>query len=213
MPSSNVKQLDYVFNPRSVAVIGASNKVGSWGFGEEVVCLTEPGVSRREQSGGDPHKAALNVISPSVRDPSLAPEGKGTLTIQCTADFEHEQRWRSEPGLVRGAAYREHKQEFAETVIERVDRRLLPGLRRHIEVMEAATPLTYHRYTRNYKGSIMGTKPSRRNVRNKLAGHITPVENLFLAGNWSDYGGGVPVATKTATNAVLLVLRDLAPSA
>ncbi|MEW6614334.1 MAG: CoA-binding protein [Thermodesulfobacteriota bacterium] len=31
--SSVVEQLDYVFNPRSVAVIGASNRIGTWGFG------------------------------------------------------------------------------------------------------------------------------------------------------------------------------------
>ena len=28
-----IKQLDYIFNPHSVAVIGASNKLGTWGFG------------------------------------------------------------------------------------------------------------------------------------------------------------------------------------
>ena len=27
------KQLDYLFNPRSVAVIGASGNPGKWGFG------------------------------------------------------------------------------------------------------------------------------------------------------------------------------------
>ncbi|PJB40553.1 MAG: CoA-binding protein, partial [Deltaproteobacteria bacterium CG_4_9_14_3_um_filter_44_9] len=31
--SSVVEQLDYVFNPSSVAVIGASNRIGTWGFG------------------------------------------------------------------------------------------------------------------------------------------------------------------------------------
>ncbi|MDY6834718.1 MAG: CoA-binding protein [Chloroflexota bacterium] len=33
MRDSLLKQLDYVFNPQSVAVIGASNSIGSWGFG------------------------------------------------------------------------------------------------------------------------------------------------------------------------------------
>ena len=31
--SSIVEQLDYIFNPHSVAVIGASNRIGTWGFG------------------------------------------------------------------------------------------------------------------------------------------------------------------------------------
>ncbi|PIP07957.1 MAG: hypothetical protein COX52_01890, partial [Syntrophobacterales bacterium CG23_combo_of_CG06-09_8_20_14_all_48_27] len=31
--SSLIEELDNVFNPRSVAVIGASNRIGTWGFG------------------------------------------------------------------------------------------------------------------------------------------------------------------------------------
>ena len=34
--------LDYIFNPRSVAVIGASNKIGSWGFGVISRLLANP---------------------------------------------------------------------------------------------------------------------------------------------------------------------------
>ncbi|MFH1625175.1 MAG: CoA-binding protein [Pseudomonadota bacterium] len=40
--SSIVEQLDYVFNPRSVAVIGASNRVGTWGFGVMARLLGNP---------------------------------------------------------------------------------------------------------------------------------------------------------------------------
>ena len=42
MSESIVNELDYVFNPSSVAVIGASNKVGSWGFGVMARLLGQP---------------------------------------------------------------------------------------------------------------------------------------------------------------------------
>ena len=42
----------------------------------------------------------------------------------------------------------------------------------------------------------------------KLAHHRTQVDGLILAGHWSDYGGGVPIAVKTAANASLLILKE-----
>lgn len=42
MPESIIEQLDHLFNPRSVAVIGASNRVGSWGFGVMLRLLDYP---------------------------------------------------------------------------------------------------------------------------------------------------------------------------
>jgi prolycopene isomerase len=43
----------------------------------------------------------------------------------------------------------------------------------------------------------------------KIAGHRTPVKNLWLSGHWADLGGGVPIAVKTGMNAALLVLKDM----
>ena len=42
MSKNNMKQLDYLFNPTSVAVIGASNAVGTWGFGVMARLLNHP---------------------------------------------------------------------------------------------------------------------------------------------------------------------------
>ena len=53
----------------------------------------------------------------------------------------------------------------------------------------------------------MGQKPGKENYKAKVASYITPVENLFLSGHWSELGGGVPIAVKSAINTSLIVVQ------
>jgi phytoene dehydrogenase-like protein/predicted nucleotide-binding protein (sugar kinase/HSP70/actin superfamily) len=183
------------------------------GFGEEMLYLIKDGVSRKEQYGGDPEKTALTVLAPSVRDPSGAPAGKGTLTIHCPAYMHSNDTWHTGEGRKRGEEYKAFKKRFAEILVRRVEESFAPGLRGHIEVMEAATPVTYWRYTGNAEGTIMGTKPTGRNIRALVSRCTSPVRNLMIAGHWADYGGGLPIAMTTAANASLMILNDAKPAA
>ncbi|MEI6563254.1 MAG: acyl-CoA dehydratase activase-related protein [bacterium] len=202
-----VRTADLYYSNFSV-FLGLDCDPATLGFGEEMLYLTKDGVSREEQYGGDPEKTALTIMAPSVRDPSVAPPGKGTLTIHCPAILSRYDTWHTEEGRKRGADYKAFKTQFAETLIRRVEEEFAPGLRSHIEVMEAATPVTYWRYTGNAEGSIMGTRPTGKNIRALVSRCKTPVKNLFVAGHWADYGGGVPVAMQTGANAALLILNE-----
>jgi prolycopene isomerase len=184
-----------------------------FGFGEEILYLVRSGIPRPDQYGGDPEKTALTILAPSIRDSSVAPSGKGVLTIHCPAMMSHHENWHAENGKVRGKAYRDFKQQFSETLIRRVEEDFAPGLSDHIETMEAATPLTYERYTGNANGTIMGTRPTRRNIHAGISSCRTPVKNLFLAGHWAHYSGGVPIAMQTGANTALLILKDCDPDA
>lgn len=196
--------------PSSVTVfLGLDCNASALGIGEELINLTIDAQPRADHSSGDPRKGSLTVQAPSVRDGTLAPAGKSTLTIHCSARFEHEDFWRTGENFARGPAYRELKLRFADILIDRVEKALAVDLRRHIEVQEVATPITYWRYTRNRRGSIMGATPSDRNIKNKLAGLRTPLQNLFLGGHWAVYGGGMPMAVQAAANASLLVMQRL----
>ncbi len=182
------------------------------GFGEEMLYLIRDDIPRAEQFSGDPDKTAITVLAPSVRDPSVAPAGKGSLTIHCPATMDSHQVWHTEAGRKRGAAYRSFKNQFAETLIRRVEESFSPGLRGHIEFMEVATPVTYWRYTGNADGSIMGTRPTGRNIRARVSRCKTPIRNLLAAGHWANYGGGLPVAMQTGANAALLILNERLPA-
>jgi len=181
------------------------------GLGEELVHLTEDSVSPEERVNGSAETTSISVFAPSFRDPSLAPSGKGTLQIQCPAYLSYQDCWKTEKGLVRGEAYRQLKKQYADVLLERVERNLIPHLRQHIEEISIATPVTFLRYTSNRAGGIMGLRPTPRNIRAGLAQLTTPIKNLLLGSQWATVGGGVPIATKTAVNASLLILRELRP--
>lgn len=182
------------------------------GFGEEMIYLSKNGQDREAHANGDPHTNGISILAPSFRDPSLAPKGKGTLTIYVPAFFAQADEWKTERNeagdLIRGEAYKLHKQQYADILLERLEERLAPGLRKHIEYCDIATPITHWRYTNNRDGSMMGARPGKENMQAKIAHYKTPVKNLILGGHWAELGGGVPIAVRAAANAALLVLKE-----
>lgn len=185
------------------------------GFGEELVMVLAEGVKRADHDSGDPYKTAISIIPPSLRDKSLAPEGKGTLTIYSSAYMDYKNNWGTtidENGhYVRTEEYYKIKQEFADIILDRIEERLKIDLRSHIIFSDIASPVTHWRYSYNRGGSIMGARPGELNMKAKIAHYQTPVKNLILGGHWADLGGGVPIAVKSAANAALIVLKDQKP--
>lgn len=183
----------------------------SLGFNEELIHLVDENQRFEDQSGGDPQRSEISILAPSMRDKSLAPENHGTLTLYMPAFMDYKDEWGTKPGLngkrERGEEYRQLKKEVAEILIARVEEKLAPGLRDHILFYEVATPVTHWRYTGNKNGTMMGARPGRKNMKNKISHYRTPVKNLILGGHWAELGGGVPIAAKAGANASLLVLK------
>lgn len=181
------------------------------GFNEELVHIACEKGSFDDHISGDPLKSEISILAPSLRDKSMAPEGHGTLTLFMPAYMHFSENWftqQDEAGnYVRGEAYKKLKNEIAELIIGRVEASCAPGLRSHILFYDVATPVTHHRYTGNKNGTMMGAKPGRENMQNKIAHYRTPVKNLLLGGHWAELGGGVPIAVKAGTNACLLILQ------
>ncbi|ULQ54163.1 phytoene desaturase family protein [Flavihumibacter fluvii] len=181
------------------------------GFNEEMIHLADEGLPYTDYAGGDPEKSEIIILAPTVRDKTMAAEGKGTLTIFMPATMDFEKGWRTtrdrEGNYVRGEEYKKLKHAIAEAIIKRVDERVSPGLRSHILFYEVATPVTHYRYTGNKNGTMMGARPGRANMQNNIAHYQTPVKNLILGGHWAELGGGVPIAAKAGANAALLVLK------
>lgn len=127
------------------------------------------------------------------------------------ADIEKYDYWHTEIDengrRKRGKAYRDFKKQIAEIIIERIQRELAPNIREHILFYEASTPFTYERYSYNYKGTMMGPRPGKENMQNKVASHFTEVKNLLVGGQWAELGGGVPIAARSAVNTALIILR------
>ena len=181
------------------------------GFDEELILLFKNNLERHKHEEADPLHSKLNVLSPSARDKSVCPTGKGIVSIYMNADFEKYDFWKTETdehgNRVKGESYHALKEEIAQKMIERVNQEINPEFSKHILFYEVATPITYHRYTGNYKGTIMGAKPGKENMKNKVDSYFTGVENLLVGGQWAELGGGVPITSKAAMNATLIILR------
>ncbi|MCH5718457.1 phytoene desaturase family protein [Niabella hibiscisoli] len=190
---------------------------GQLGFNEELIHISNNEASIEEHSGGDPLKSEMVVLTPSLRDPSLAPEGCGTLTIFMPAYMSFKDGWlttKDEQGnYIRNEDYRHLKNEIAEVLIDRLSKIIAPDLRAHILFYDVATPVTHWRYTGNKNGTMMGAKPGRENMKNKVAHYQTPISNLLVGGQWAELGGGVPIAVKAGTNAALMILQKENPKA
>jgi len=214
VPKAVMERVDGVdlYDSSLTLSIGLDRPAEELGFGEELVFLTRDGISREAHQSHDPHNIALSVLAPSLRDPTMAPPGKGTITVHMPARMADGDRWKTGPDGRRGKEYREYKQAFADVVIDRVAAAMSPNLRQHIELVEVATPFTHQRYTGNRDGTIMANKATTRNIRRRVAQYRTPVDNLLLGSHWSEIGGGVPGAVRAGANSALLVLQRENPT-
>ncbi len=181
--------------------IGLDCPAESLGLNDELIMISKEDVLRTDHICGDPQKSDISVMSPSARDKSMAPDGKGTLTIYCPAYY-------SDFSTLSKDEYVKFKNDFAHILINRVEKALSENIRSHIEFMDVATPVTYHRYTGNREGVMMGARPGKVNFKARIAHFVTPLENVFLCGHWSALGGGVPIAVSTAANVALMVLKN-----
>ncbi len=180
------------------------------GFNEELVHIVTEDAPTGMHSDGNPETSEISILAPSFRDPSLAPEGQGTLTLFMPAFMDYNDTWQTNNdagNYLRNEAYNNLKNKIADTIIDRVEKAVAPGLRSHILFYDVATPVTHWRYTGNRGGTMMGAKPGKKNMQGKIAHYQTPVKNLLLGGHWAELGGGVPIAVKAGANASLLILQ------
>jgi phytoene dehydrogenase-like protein len=145
-------------------------------------------------------KTSCMLYSPSLVNPSHAPEGKSSLMLQVAVPSH----WMNDWGGGDRRAYERLKRGARETLIEKASS-LIPGLRDHIEFEDAATPLTYERYTHNTEGatSAWSWNPKNKFYRSMLGTHVaTPVRNLLIGSCWAQQIGGIPGAIGAAYRCV-----------
>lgn len=130
----------------------------------------------------------------SMHDKSLAPEGKNSVIVQIPVPYDWMNGWGtgSADPTARNDAYRALKQKVLDDIIEDLEY-MIPGIRDRVEYRDLATPRTLARYTLNPQGSIMGWSYDM--YQTPLMGRFlqfrTPVKNLFLAGHYSIWPGGI----------------------
>lgn len=121
----------------------------------------------------------MSLVVHSAMDPDIAAGGH-TLQLVSMAPYN-----------CPGVDWKKDKPHVVQRMLTKAEE-LLPGLSSHILVQEAATPATFYRYTSNYMGSIGGWEIAPENVGAGALQNKTPVEGLYLAGQWVVGPGIVP---------------------
>ena len=138
-------------------------------------------------------------------DPTLAPAGKTVISISYytkNSGYWIDLRQSNPDG------YLTEKQKFASQMIDMADAKI-GGLKEKIEVVDIATPATFERYTKNRKGSVQGWLPGKNIIaQSPVKSELPGLKDFYFIGHWTIPGGGLPVAVKSARDAVQMICHS-----
>jgi phytoene dehydrogenase-like protein len=151
--------------------------------------------------------AIRNKLSVHIynHDNTMAPEGKTAITIMLDSDYEYWKRLAQ-----NRTAYVHKKDEIGRIVIKNLEQRF-PGISSQVEVTDVATPLTFERYTGNWKGSFEGwlITPENSKVLMKPMSQVLPdLKNFYMCGQWVEPGGGLPTAIMSGRRLIKKLCKE-----
>ena len=150
----------------------------------------------------------FEISIPSLRDPSLSPQGETALILSTLFDF----------GLTEHIAKIGVLPEFKTRITAKflsVLEALWPGLQASVKHTNLATPLTIKSRTNAHEGSVTGWSfankpfPVETQFLRVSQSVKTPIPSIKQAGQWTFNPAGVPVAIMTGKLAADAVLKDL----
>lgn len=140
------------------------------------------------------------ISIPVLRDPTMAPEGQTGIMISCLFDYELIKK------VETAGWYEEFKERVEKRLIKNVSNSLYKNLDEDILFKFSATPLTINKISGSSEGAITGwafdpKPPVIYKLTDVAKSVITPIPNIYQAGQWAYAPAGVPIAMLTAWHA------------
>ncbi len=134
-------------------------------------------------------------------DPAFAPPGKSVIKIQIESDYDY---WKS---IYKDRQkYDEEKEKILGICIKELEKKL-PGITGQVEKTDVATPVTWERYTGNWKGSYQGWLPTVELFGKFLPKELPGLANFYMTGQWTFPGGGVPMCMAQARRLIKYICK------
>ena len=137
------------------------------------------------------------ISIPSLRDPSLSPEGKTGLIVSILCPYD----------LIKHVKdcgfYEDFKQMTESHFVDVLSKSIYPKLEHHIISRFSSTPLTFEDRTHNLDGAIIGWAydstpiPVYHHMSKITKSILTPIPDIYQAGQWSFSPAGVPISIIT----------------
>lgn len=99
------------------------------------------------------------------------------------------------------------KARLAESVLARIEQHV-PGAHAHLAMTDVATPYTFWRYARSYRGAFEGFMPTRETISTQVPKTLPGLGGFHMAGQWVQPGGGVPTAIISGAHAAQLACAE-----
>jgi prolycopene isomerase len=179
-----------------------------------VAAVPDSDLAWRAALAGDWSRATIGVTDYTRVDPGCAPPGQAVVTLFAPASWDYADTWGTGGDLTdyhRNPRYRDVKERVADALVARADA-AVPGLAAAIVYREASTPLTNFHYTANPRGAIEGYENTPENAGPRRLPQRTPLDNLFLAGAWTNTGGMNTAMSSGVAAARLALQRVAAPA-
>ena len=78
-----------------------------------------------------------------------------------------------------------------------------------VEMYDVATPITFNRYTGNWRGSYEGWLMTPQNYMANMSKVLPGLDSFYMAGQWVMPGGGLPSGVMSGRHvAQLICLKD-----
>lgn len=134
-------------------------------------------------------------------DPTLAPAGKNVLIVQYESDYDY---WKELSEDRK--RYKAEKARIVKEVIAGLEQRF-PGIGKHVEMTDVATPVTWERYTGNWRGSYEGWMFDEDSFISSMKKTLPGLERFYMAGQWVNPGGGIPTAVMSGSHTIQLICK------
>jgi len=119
-------------------------------------------------------------------DPTLAPQGKTVVKVMFASDYDYWKTLRQDL-----ARYKAEKEQIADKVIAPLDQHF-PGLAGQVEMCDVATPITWERYTGNWRASFEGWQTTTKTFGMHVHKTLPGLKNFHGRGNGLNQGVACP---------------------
>ncbi len=134
-------------------------------------------------------------------DPGSAPEGKTVLKVLLNSDYDYWKKLKQD-----SVRYKAEKEQIADQVIALLEQRF-PGLADQVEMRDVATPMTWERYTGNWRASHEGWLMTTKNLNMRLSKTLPGLRNFYMAGQWVEPGGSLPYVAVSGRNVIQIICK------
>ena len=139
------------------------------------------------------------------QDHTMAPEGKNSIIIMLESDIEYWKDLAKDRNI-----YVQKKDEVAGLIISLLEQRF-PGIAGQVEVVDVATPITFERFTGNWKGSFEGwliTPENAYTLTKPMKQTVPGLKNFYMCGQWVEPGGGLPTSVMSGRRLMKQICRE-----